>query len=147
MDVRPAFPLPDVTWAPVRPFWEAAARHQLSIPVCDGCGRLTWYPREKCRRCQSTSFTWTAMSGRATLFSWAVVHHPFLPQFAADVPFVPALVAIEEDAAVRIVTRLVDCDPAALALDLPVEVTFGPLEFTDVEGSVIAPMFRVSAES
>jgi uncharacterized OB-fold protein len=142
VDVRPAFPLPDVTWEPARGFWEAAERGELSIPKCDGCGRLTWYPRERCRRCESKGFTWTPMSGRGTLFSWAVVVHPFLQQFADAVPFVPALVALEEDPAVRIVTRIVDCEPETLRFDLPVDVVFRPLEFTDVEGSVMAPMFR-----
>jgi len=65
-----------------------------------------------------------------------------LAQFADAVPFVPALVALEEDPAVRIVTRIVDCEPDALRFDLPVEVVFRPLEFTDVDGSVMAPMFR-----
>ena len=146
MDVRPAFPLPDVTWEPVRGFWEAAGRGELSIPKCNGCGRLTWYPRETCRRCASTEFTWTTTSGRGTLFSWAVVIHPFLAQFADAVPFVPALVALEEDPAVRVVTRIVESEPDALRFDLPVEVVFRPLEFTGVEGSVMAPMFRPAHE-
>jgi uncharacterized OB-fold protein len=147
VDVRPAFPLPDVTWEPVREFWEAAERGELVIPKCDGCGRLMWYPRERCRRCESTAFTWTLMSGRGALFSWAVVIHPFLEQFRDAVPFVPALVALEEDPAVRVVTRIVDCEPLELAFDLPLEVVFRPLEFTDVEGSVMAPMFRLSQGS
>ena len=82
------------------------------------------------------------MSGRATLFSWAVAIHPFLPQFAGDVPFVPALVALDEDPAVRVVTRIVDCEPEALSFDLPVEVVYRPLSFAGVDGSVVAPMFR-----
>lgn len=140
--MRPAFPLPDVTWEPVREFWEAAARGELRIPKCDGCGRFTWYPRERCRGCDSTAFTWTLMSGRGELFSWAVVTHPFLKQFADAVPFVPGLVALEEDPAVRVVTRIVDCDPDQLAVGQPVEVTFRPLEFTGVGGSVMAPVFK-----
>ena len=142
MEVRPAFPLPDVTWEPVREFWEAAQRGELRIPRCDSCGHFSWYPRERCRRCQSTAFTWTLMSGRGELFSWAVVTHPFLPQFAGTVPFLPALVTLEEDPAVRIVTRIVDCDPDALEVGQPVEVTFRELEFTGVDGSVIAPLFK-----
>jgi hypothetical protein len=40
------------------------------------------------------------------------------------------------------VTLLVDCLPEDLTIDMPVEVVFRVLEFPDVEGSVIAPMFR-----
>jgi uncharacterized OB-fold protein len=73
-----------------------------------------------------------------------VVHHAFLPQFAELVPFVPALVALDEDPRVRLVTRLVDCDPARLRSDLPVEVVFRDLRFPGVEGSVVAPFFTLA---
>ena len=49
--------------------------------------------------------------------------------------------AIEEDPAVRIVTRIIDCEPAALRIDMPVRVVFRPLRFAGVRGEVTAPMF------
>jgi uncharacterized OB-fold protein len=81
------------------------------------------------------------MSGRATLFSWVVVTHAFLPQFAEKVPFVPGLVALEEDPAVRLTTEIVDCDPSVLRFDMPLAVVFRPISFAGVEGSVMAPLF------
>jgi uncharacterized OB-fold protein len=81
------------------------------------------------------------MSGRGTLFSWVVVTHAFLPHFGDLVPFVPALVALDEDPAVRLATRIVDTDPASLSFDLPVRVTFRPLSFAGVDGTVPAPLF------
>jgi uncharacterized OB-fold protein len=76
------------------------------------------------------------------LFSWAVVQRPFLPAFEHMVPFVTALVAIDEDPAVRIVTYVVDADPEALTADQPVEVTFRPLSFPTVpDKEVVVPMF------
>ena len=81
------------------------------------------------------------MSGRGRLFSWSVVRRPFIPQLAADVPYVAGLVAIEEDPAVRIVTRIVDCDPALLRVDMPLRVVFRLLRFATVRGEVAAPMF------
>lgn len=141
MDVRPAFPLPDTEWEPIREFWAGAAREELRIPRCDACGRLCWYPREKCRHCQETAFTWETVSGRGTLFSWVVVTHPFLPQFADLVPFAPALVALEEDPSVRLATRVVDCDLDAIEFEMPVEVTFRSISFTGVDGEVMAPLF------
>jgi uncharacterized OB-fold protein len=139
--MRADFPLPDVGWEPTREFWAGAARDELRIPRCDSCGRLCWYPREHCPRCAGEAFTWETMSGRGTLFSWVVVTHAFLPQFADLVPFVPALVALEEDPAVRLATRVVDCDPEALDFELPVVTTFRPITFADVEGAVTAPLF------
>jgi uncharacterized protein len=139
--MRPEFPLPDTTWAPTAEFWAGAARHELRIPHCGRCGRACWYPRERCRDCGGSSFTWRTMSGRGTLFSWVVVTHAFLPHFGDLVPFVPGLVALDEDPAVRVATRVVDVDPDALAFDLPVRVTFRPISFAGVEGSVTAPLF------
>jgi hypothetical protein len=81
------------------------------------------------------------MSGRGRLFAWTVVRHAFLPQFADEVPYVPALVALDEDPAVRIVSRIVDCDPARLAFDQPVQVAFRPLSFPGIDRTVTAPFF------
>ena len=141
MEVRREFPLPDTSWEPIREFWAGAAEGELRIPRCDSCGRLCWYPREKCRHCEGAAFTWEAMSGRGTLFSWVVVTHAFLPQFGDLTPFAPALVALEEDPAVRLATRMIECDLDDLAFEMPVRVEFRPLRFTDVEGEVTAPLF------
>jgi len=141
METRPEFPLPDLSWEPTAEFWAGAARDELRIPRCDGCGRLRWYPEPECHHCKGAPFTWETMSGRGTLFSWVVVTHAFLPQFADLTPFVPALVALDEDPAVRIPTRMVDCDPDALDFEMPVQVMFRLLTFTGVDGSVAAPLF------
>jgi len=136
------FPLPDTDWAPTAPFWAAAAEGRLSLPHCDACGRLVWYPADTCRRCGGADQTWVDLSGRGTLFSWVVVHQQFLPQY--EPPYVTALVAVDEDPAVRLATRLVDVeDLAALRIDQPVEVVFAPLHFAGVDGRVPAPLWRV----
>src|SRR5690242_13263005 len=121
---RDDFPLPDTDWPPTREFWAAAARGELSVPRCDACGRYVWYPDGTCRHCGSDRHTWTRVSGRGRLFSWSVVRRAFIPQLADDVPYAPALVAIDEDPAVRIVTRIVDCETDRLRVDMPVRVVF-----------------------
>lgn len=139
--MRPGFPLPDTEWEPTREYWAAAARGELAIPRCDECGTFSWYPSESCHACGRALFTWTTMSGRGRLFAWTVVRHPFLPQFAEEVPYVPGLVALDEDPAVRIVTRVVDCDPELLGIDMPVRVVFRPLSFPGIDRTVMAPFF------
>ncbi len=142
MKLRDDFPLPDLEWPPTRPFWQAAAEGRLAIPRCEMCGRYVWYPQATCYACQGTRLTWTPVSGRGRLFTWVSVQRAFLPQFAGEVPFVPALVALAEDPAVRLVTRLVDYDLAALTIDMPVEVVFRPLRFPGVAREVMAPLFK-----
>ncbi len=142
---RADFPLPDLADALVGEFFAAAARSELCIPRCGLCDRWCWYPEPVCPVC-SGKLAWTATSGRGRLFSWAMVRRAFIPAFADLVPFVTALVALEEDPAVRVVAFIVDVDPEALCAEMPVSVTFRPLRFPTVpDREVIVPMFTPSA--
>jgi uncharacterized OB-fold protein len=138
--------LPDTGWELTRPFWEAAGRGELVIPRCRACDTWCWYPSERCVACGGTELPWVAVSGRGTLFSWAVVRRAFVKSIAHRVPYVSGLVALEEDPAVRLVTTLVDCDPDALHVDQPVHVVFRPFDVPDAPQPVIAPMFTPSVQ-
>jgi uncharacterized OB-fold protein len=141
---RDDFPLPDVDDPLTAPYFAGAARSELVIPRCESCGEYVWYPADACPR-DGGALTWTAMSGRGTLFTWAVVQRAFLPAFEDRVPFVTALVALDEDPAVRLCTYVVDTPPEDLVADAPVAVTFRPLTFTTVaDKSVVVPMFVVA---
>jgi len=145
---RADFPLPDLTDERTAEYFAGAARGELVLPRCDSCNRFVWYPEEECPHCGARSFTWTRVSGRGRVFTWTVVRRAFLPAFEEMVPFVTALVALEEDQAVRIVTYVVDCEPDALAADLPVEAVFRPLRFPTVpDRSVAVPMFVPASQS
>ena len=140
---RDDFPLPDVDDPLTAPYFAGAARGELMVTRCASCGAYVWYPQEQCPHDEGP-LEWVPVSGRATLFSWAVVHRAFLPAFGDKVPFVTALVAIDEDPSVRLCTYLVDADPATVTADAPVVVTFRPLEFSTVpEKSVPVPMFEL----
>jgi uncharacterized OB-fold protein len=140
--MHPTFPLPDLTDPITGPFWDAAARGELALPRCGGCGAWCWYPRESCRGCGTAGPRWTPVAGRGRLFSFAVVRRAFLPAFADLVPFATGLVTLDEAPGVRLATRIVDAPLDDLAIDTLVEVVFRPLVFPTVEGSVTAPMFR-----
>ena len=138
---RDDFPLPDVNDPLTAPFFAGAARGELVITHCDACNEYVWYPQPQCPRCEGP-LTWAPVSGRGTLFSWATVRRAFLPAFADQVPFVTALVALEEDPAVRVVTYVVDAEPGTLTAEEPVHVSFRPLAFSTVpDKSVVVPMF------
>lgn len=139
MSGRSAFP--DPTWEPTRGFWEAAQREELVIPRCGVCDRYTWYPTPRCAHCDADALAWAAVSGRATLFSWTHVTRALFEAFESKAPYLTGLVALDEDRDVRLVTTLVDCDPAALQFDEPLVVTFRTLEFPGDERSLLAPMF------
>jgi uncharacterized protein len=141
---RDDFPLPDVDDPLTAPYFAGSARGELLIPRCETCAAYVWYPQAACPH-DGGALTWTPVSGRATLFTWAVVRRAFLPAFADKVPFVTALVALAEDPAVRLCTYIVGTEPDDLVADAAVEVRFRPLEFTTVPGkSVVVPMFALS---
>jgi uncharacterized OB-fold protein len=141
---RSDFPLPDLSDPDTAPFFAAAAEGVLRIPRCDACTRFVWYPESPCPHCGAATFTWTATSGTGTLFSWAVVRRAFLPAFAEMVPFVTALVALDDDPRVRVLGYVVDVDPDAdeLVAGAPLHAVFRPLRFPTVPGrEVIVPMW------
>ena len=140
---RSSFPLPDLTWTPALPYWEGAAAGELWLPFCVGCGRANWYPKPACSACGETTFAWRPVVGTGTLFSYSVVRRAFLPQYRDLVPMVTGLVALDDVPVIRIVTRIVECDPEELYCDAPVEAVFRPLSFAGVEGEVTAPHFRL----
>ncbi|MFF5371769.1 Zn-ribbon domain-containing OB-fold protein [Streptomyces sp. NPDC013187] len=88
-----------------RTYWEAAAEGRLLIRRCGACGRAHHYPREFCPHCWSEDVTWETASGRATLYTWSVVHRTDLPPFSDRVPYVAAVVELTEGP--RMMTEIV----------------------------------------
>jgi uncharacterized OB-fold protein len=132
---------PDTDLPATREFWAAAARGELAIPRCGSCGRYVWYPRDACPGCGGSDMPWETMSGRGTLFSWALVERALFAPFKTKVPYVTGLVALDEDPAVRIVTNIVDCDFGELRIGQRVRVVFRDLAFEGEDRRVPAPFF------
>ncbi|MER5381118.1 OB-fold domain-containing protein [Streptomyces sp. NPDC002688] len=115
------FDVPEVD-AFTRPYWDAAAEGRLLIRHCAACGRPHHYPREFCPHCWSEDVNWRAASGRATLYTWSVVHRNDLPPFGGRVPYVAAVVDLAEGP--RMMTEVVECEEAALRIGMSLEVAF-----------------------
>ena len=131
---KPAKPLPQVS-PEMGPFFEAAHRHQLVVQRCAGCGALRFPARSICSACLSREATWVPVSGRGTVFSFAIMHQAVHPGFAAETPY--AVVVIQLDEGPRLLSNLVDCPPADVCIGRPVEVVFD-----DVTPEVTLPKFR-----
>jgi uncharacterized protein len=123
-------------------FWSAAAAHVLAIQRCTNCGWYAYPPNVACSNCLSPepSFRYEPVSGRGRVTTWTVVHHAFLPGFAADVPYVVAEVELEEQEGLRIVARLVGGRPGDVAIGTAVEVAFD-----DVDAGIAVPHFVPAA--
>jgi len=117
-------------------FWEGTAAGELRIQHCPDCDRLRHPPGPMCPSCGAEKQDWVVASGRGTVFSYVVHHHPKVP--GHEPPFVIALVELEEG--VRMLGNLIDVDPATVTIGQPVEVAF-----TVVDDELTLPNWRPSA--
>lgn len=123
-------PYPDT-----RPYWEGAKNNQLLLQKCNSCQTLQFYPRGVCSSCLSSNLTWQQASGQGTVYSFTVNHRPPHPGFADMLPFVTAIIELEEG--VRMMSNIVQCDPGHVAIGMPVAVVF-----EQVMDDITLPMFR-----
>lgn len=114
-------------------FWEAAIEGRLVAQRCHGCGRLRHPPRPMCPHCHSLEFEAASLSGRGSLYSYAILHHPRHPAF--DYPLIVALVDLEEG--IRLVSNLTAVNQEDIRIGMELEVCFEPTE----NGGAV-PIFR-----
>jgi len=119
------------------PFWAATARGELLVKQCEDCASLIWYPRSLCPECGSPRTRWQPVSGRGQVYSYTVNNRGEGPYRDCG-PYVLAYVELDEGP--RLMTNIVEAEPGALAVGLPVEVTFHDTG----EGSAL-PRFRPRA--
>ncbi len=118
----PRFDLPEAD-AFTRTYWDAAAEGRLLVRRCRTCGRAHHYPREFCPHCWSEDVDWEPATGRATLYTWSVVHRNDLPPFGERTPYVAAVVDLAEGP--RMMTEVVECgDGGRLRAGMELEVVF-----------------------
>ena len=137
----PAKPIP-VPDEPSVPFFSGALRGELMLLRCGTCGTFqspTAYLgvplRPRCVTCFSGDLGWALSSGRATLYSFAVMHQVYDEAFAADIPY--NIAVVETDEGVRLTSQVVDCAGDELEIGMPLEATFERLS-----DDVAIPKFR-----
>jgi uncharacterized protein len=114
-------PVPSPT-RDTQPYWDGLNRGKLLIQKCGGCGKLRHYPRPLCDSCYSFEVEWVEASGRGTLHSWTVTHHPFNMGFKRELPYALATVDLAEG--VRLQAQLRDIPHEAIRVGLPVQIRF-----------------------
>ncbi len=132
--VRPV-PVPDALSAP---FWQAAARHELTLAQCAKCGEVTLPPDVTCPHCHTTEpdFAFVPVPGTGRVRTWTVIRRSFLAGF--ENPFVLVDVELDGHSDLRIVARLLDGADVPLTIGARVAV-----EFEDIAPGVAVPAFRL----
>jgi uncharacterized OB-fold protein len=121
-------------------YWESCARGQLSIQQCVQCKTFRHLPTPTCPKCRSFEFQYTPVSGRGTIFSYTIAHHPVHDALKDRGPYNVILVNLD-DAPVRLVSNLVGVPNEQVKIGMPVEVVF-----EEQAPGVVIPRFRPRAD-
>jgi uncharacterized OB-fold protein len=105
-------------------FWNACNHGQLLYQRCADCRHVQFYPRPFCTVCQSAQVTSHVSDGRGTIHSFTVVHRPANRSFEGDVPFVLALIDLDEG--FRIMTNIVGEGRLGASIEQRVRIVFEP---------------------
>lgn len=103
-------------------YLQALAEGWLPIEYCDACGTRQWYPRGFCTSCLSPAVSLKPAEGSGVLYTYSVVHRPPTEQFAPFVPYVFALVDLDEG--VRVATWIVNSEEESLKIGMPLRLAF-----------------------
>jgi uncharacterized OB-fold protein len=107
----------------------------LTLQQCDRCDTLQHPPEEVCHACGGTDFSGHDVAPSGTLYSYTVVHHSVHPALDAAVPYVVALVSLDDVPAVRVVGNLLGVPIDDIVIGMPVVATWE--ELVSEDGTVV----------
>jgi len=117
-----ALPFPEQLTAEAAHYFAAAAQGRLELQCCEACAKIWFFPRPACVACGSERFRWIVASGRGRVHSHSIVHRAPSPDFRACVPYVVALVDLEEGP--RMMTNIVGEGALEVSIGDALELTF-----------------------
>lgn len=119
-----------------RAFWTGGRSGELRISRCGDCGYYIHPPAPRCPRCLGDNVEPRPVSGRGRVYTYTVNRRAWVP--GLEVPYVIAIVELEEQPDLRLMTNIVDCPPDQVAIEMPVQVEFRE------RGEVYVPVFRAA---
>ena len=114
-------------------WWHIATEGKLAIQQCSQCKTLRHPPRPMCGECRSLEWHAVTASGKGSVCSYTVLHHPQFPGF--DYPLIIVLVDLVEGT--RFTSQLIQCDPQDVSFGMAVEMVM----HEDPDGFKL-PMFK-----
>ena len=128
-------PLPEIRPA-TQPISEAAKEHRLVIPRSRETGEFFFYPRALSPGGDmSGDIEWVESEGRGKEWTFSIHHMGPSKAYKGEPPYVVAL--IEMDEGVKMMSNVVDVDPADVSIGMEVQVVFD-----DVTDEVTLPKFK-----
>lgn len=116
-------------------FWKATKQGKLLIQHCDDCNANIFFPKKVCPECWSSRLIWMESSGKGHVCTFTTMLDMVEPKFMGDLPYVIAMVDLEEG--IRMTTRIINCKPDDVAIGMKVEVVF-----EDISPECALPVFQ-----
>jgi uncharacterized OB-fold protein len=128
-------PFPAITEAN-RHFWCGGVDGRLHILRCSACGHWIHPYAARCPKCRSAEIAPQPVSGRGTVVGFTVNHQKWSPDY--DVPYVVAIVELEEQNDMRLMSNLPRTPIDAVRNGLRVKVYF------EQYGEIYLPLFEAA---
>ena len=116
-------------------YWQGCRNHELLLQRCTRCNEFQFYPRTICSHCMNGDLVWVKASGHGQIKTFTIVRRPVSEAYAADVPYVVALIQLDEGP--TMMSNVVQCDPNVIQIGDSVQVLFD-----DWSEEVSIPKFR-----
>jgi uncharacterized OB-fold protein len=123
-------------------FWDAVGRGALAVQRCAECRRFQHPPRATCRECGSTEVAFEDVSGRGRVWSWTTTRHGLASSFDGVLPYVCAIVELEEQEGLFLVTDFIGREEMIPSLRLGARAHVEMI----ASGGLTLPQFVVSAD-
>jgi uncharacterized OB-fold protein len=104
------------------PFWQGGGDDQLKILFCKACEYYFHPPGPVCPKCTEDNIAPREVSGKGSVATYTINHQRWHPDL--DVPFVIAIVELDEQPGLRFVTNIINCEPESVRIGMRVKVTF-----------------------
>lgn len=121
-------------------FWRGGAVGELRILRCQDCASWLHPPAPVCGACLSRDLAAEATSGNATVATFTINRHPWVPGF--DPPYIIAIVELDEQPGLRLTTNLVNLGVDDVRIGMKVRVIF-----EERDDGIFLPLFEPSPPS
>ena len=124
-------------------FWTSGADGRLRFLRCQDCGYFVHPPQPMCPKDHSKNLQPEPVSGRGTVATYSINHQPWMP--GPELPYVVAIVEIEEQPETRLTTNIVTSEPESVHSGMPVQVIFE--RHPDEPDDIYLPLFEPRPEA
>ncbi len=117
------------------PYWQHLSEHRMSILRCQACKNWIHPPLVACPECQSTDLKFEPIAGTGTVYTYTISFVAF--GVGIKTPYVLALVDLDEQPSLRIVTNIVNSELGDVTFGMKVRVVY-----YDANPEVTLPFFE-----